>query len=41
LKDADVQRCGIRALVKKPLDPAAFLAVLRGCLPPATDAMTP
>jgi CheY-like chemotaxis protein len=38
LSDADVRRCGIHALVKKPLDPAAFLAVLRSCLPSATDA---
>jgi PAS domain S-box-containing protein len=38
LNDADVRRCGVRALVKKPLDPAAFLAVLRSCLPSATDA---
>jgi DNA-binding NtrC family response regulator len=32
LQDADVERCGIRALVKKPLDPVAFLAVLRNFL---------
>jgi PAS domain S-box-containing protein len=37
--DADVQRCGIRAMVKKPLDPAAFLSVLRSCLAPATEPL--
>src|SRR6185503_4289643 len=30
--DADVQRCGIRAMVKKPIDPSVFLSVLRSCL---------
>jgi len=33
LKETDVERCGIRALVKKPLDPVAFLTVLRNFLP--------
>ena len=40
LNDADIQRYGVRALVKKPIDPAAFLAVLRSCLPSTTQATT-
>jgi CheY-like chemotaxis protein len=36
VSDEDLRRCGVRALLKKPIEPAAFLAVLRGCLPAVT-----
>jgi DNA-binding NtrC family response regulator len=35
LSGVNVERCGVRALVKKPLDPAALLTVLRSYLPSA------
>jgi PAS domain S-box-containing protein len=36
--EQDARRCGVRALVKKPLEPAAFLSVLRAYLPAAQGA---
>lgn len=35
LSDVDIERCGVRALMKKPLDPAALMSVLRANLPAA------
>jgi CheY-like chemotaxis protein len=37
--EQDARRCGVRALVKKPLEPAAFLSVLRAYLPAAQGAV--
>jgi hypothetical protein len=35
-----LRKSGVRALIKKPLEPAAFLAVLRGCLPQITQTLS-
>jgi PAS domain S-box-containing protein len=39
LDEESLRKSGVRALIKKPLEPAAFLAVLRGCLAQVTQSL--